>query len=110
MVIECTGSVESLASAIEMARPGGRLLLFGITTATEANLPFYQLYFKELAVINARAAKAEDFPETIALTEQGAIQLAPLITHPISFPQLEQGIQMMERNSEDRLKVIVEHN
>jgi (R,R)-butanediol dehydrogenase/meso-butanediol dehydrogenase/diacetyl reductase len=110
LVIECTGSVDSLAKAIQMARPGGRLLLFGITTATEANLPFYQLYFKELAVLNARAAKSEDFPETIRLVKEGSIQLEPLITHPIPFLQLERGIHMVEESTEDRLKVIVDHN
>jgi 2-desacetyl-2-hydroxyethyl bacteriochlorophyllide A dehydrogenase len=110
LVVECTGSIESLADAIAMARPGGRLLLFGIATATEAALPFYQLYFKELAVFNSRAAKAEDFQEAIGLIKSGCLQLDPLITHPIHFQQLELGIQMMEDSSEDRLKVIVEHS
>ena len=50
-----------------MARSGGRLLLFGIITAKEGALPFYDLYFKELALINARVAKGEDYPSSIAL-------------------------------------------
>ena len=48
MVIECTGVPSALADAINMARLGGTLLLFGITSATQAELPFYQLYYKEL--------------------------------------------------------------
>ena len=57
VIVETTGVVPSLSSAIDMARSGGRLLLFGIITAKEGALPFYDLYFKELALINARVAK-----------------------------------------------------
>ncbi len=62
IVIECTGVPAALADAIHMVRLGGSLLLFGITSATQASLPFYQLYYKELNVVNTRAAKGEDFP------------------------------------------------
>ena len=62
VIIETTGVVPSLSPAIHMARSGGRLLLFGIITAKEGALPFYDLYFKELALINARVAKSEDYP------------------------------------------------
>ncbi len=110
LVIECTGATASIAQAIQMARTGGRLLLFGITTATAASLPFYQLYFKELAVYNSRAARPEDFSAAVELVRQGTIKLEPLITHPVVFSELEHGIQMVEQTTEDRLKVIVEHH
>ena len=61
-------------------------------------------------MLNARAAKSEDFPETIRLVKEGSIQLEPLITHRILFLQLERGIHMVEESTEDRLKVIVDHN
>jgi len=56
-VIECTGVPSALADSINMALLGATLLLFGITSATQASLPFYQLYYKELNIVNTRAAK-----------------------------------------------------
>jgi len=56
---------------------GGRVLLFGIITAQEGALPFYDLYFKELSLISARVAKGEDYPSAIALVEQGTVRLEP---------------------------------
>jgi 2-desacetyl-2-hydroxyethyl bacteriochlorophyllide A dehydrogenase len=44
VVIECTGMLPVLSDAIHMARSGGRLLLFGIITAKQGELPFYDLY------------------------------------------------------------------
>ena len=49
VVVESTGAVASIADAIAMVRPGGTIVLFGIYTASEAALPFYQLYYKEPA-------------------------------------------------------------
>jgi len=60
-----------VAAAVKMARSGGRVLLFGIITATEGALPFYDLYFKELSLIGARVAKGEDYPSSIALGAAG---------------------------------------
>jgi 2-desacetyl-2-hydroxyethyl bacteriochlorophyllide A dehydrogenase len=110
LVIESTGVPASIADAITFARTGGRLLLFGIITATEAALPFYQLYFKELAVINARAAKGEDFAGCINLLQRGLVRLEPLVTHVMPLEKLETVIGMLGSDSDQRLKVILEHS
>jgi hypothetical protein len=44
-----------------MTRFGGKVLMFGIYTAKEGALPFYDLYFKEVSLISARVAKPEDY-------------------------------------------------
>ena len=88
VIIETTGVVPSLSAAIDMARSGGRLLLFGIITAKEGALPFYDLYFKELALINARVAKSEDYPAAIGLVERGQVRLEPLISDVVPLEEL----------------------
>src|SRR5437879_12881722 len=80
-VIECTGMLPVLSDGVHMARSGGRLLLFGIITAEQGELPFYDLYFKELALINARVAKSEDYPNSMALVARGAVRLEHLVSH-----------------------------
>jgi L-iditol 2-dehydrogenase len=109
LIIETTGAMGSLADAIHMARFGGRLLLFGIITATEGALPFYQLYFKELALINARVAKSEDYPESIDLVQRGIIRLEPLVSHVMPFGELKTAIGMLSTEGGQRMKIILEH-
>lgn len=109
MVIESTGAVSMLADAIKMARPGGRLLLFGIYTAQEVSAPLYELYFKELALLNARAAKGEDFERSVELVRSGVVKLKSLVTHVIPLSDLKRGIEMNGSDMGERLKVIVEH-
>jgi L-iditol 2-dehydrogenase len=109
VVIETTGIVRSIADAITMARLGGTLLLFGITTVTEGALPFYQLYFKELNVVNARAAKSEDFPASIDLVARGVVQLLPLVTQVMPVSELASAIEMLKTDVDGRMKIILEH-
>ena len=109
VIIETTGVVPSLSAAIHMARSGGRLLLFGIITAKEGALPFYDLYFKELALINARVAKSEDYPAAIGLVERGHVRLEPLISNVVPLEELRAAIGMLGSDSGQRMKIILDH-
>jgi len=110
LVIDTTGMLPVVADAIQMVRFGGRLLLFGIITATEGALPFYQLYFKEIQVINARVAKSEDYPACINLVQRGLVKLEPLISNVLPLVELKQAIGMLSSDGgSQRMKIIMEH-
>jgi len=109
VVIETTGVLLSVASAVKMARSGGRVLLFGIITAEEGALPFYDLYFKELALINSRVAKSEDYPSAIALVQRGALRLEPLVSDVMPLGELKAAIGMLGSTSGPRMKIILDH-
>jgi L-iditol 2-dehydrogenase len=109
VVIETTGVVSQLAAAVTMVRSGGRLLSFGIITAKEGALPFYDLYFKEIALINARVAKSEDYPASLALVERGVVRLDPLISDVMPLGELKAAIGMLGSDSAQRMKIILDH-
>jgi 2-desacetyl-2-hydroxyethyl bacteriochlorophyllide A dehydrogenase len=110
VVIDTTGMLPVIADAMEMVRFGGRLLLFGIITAKEGALPFYNLYFKEIQVINARVAKSEDYPACIELVQRGQIKLQPLISNVLPLGDLKDAIGMLGSDGgSQRMKIIMEH-
>ena len=109
LVIEATGIGSAIAEGIAMARLGARLLLFGITTATEVRWPFYQLYFKELTLFSSRAAKSEDYPSSIDLVARGVVQLKPLVSDVMPLGELKTAIGMLVSDSAQRMKIILEH-
>jgi len=110
LIVDCTGQLKVISDSVAMSRLGATLLLFGLTTATEGALPFYQFYFKELKLINARAAKGEDYPTTIDLVARGVLKLAPLVTHVVSLSDLKTAIGMLEADEDQRMKIILENN
>jgi 2-desacetyl-2-hydroxyethyl bacteriochlorophyllide A dehydrogenase len=109
VIIETTGVLASVATSVAMARAGGRLLLFGIITAKEGALPFYDLYFKELALISARVAKGEDYPSSIALVQQGAVRLEPLVSDVMPLAALKTAIGMLGSDGGARMKIVLDH-
>jgi 2-desacetyl-2-hydroxyethyl bacteriochlorophyllide A dehydrogenase len=109
VVIETTGIIPAIADAISMSRLGATLLLFGIATATEGALPFYQFYFKELKIVTSRAAKSEDYPASIDLVARGAVKLGPLVTHIVSLADMATAIGMLDSDADQRMKIILEH-
>ncbi len=109
LIIDTTGKLPALASSIGMARPGGTLLLFGIITAAEGALPFYQLYFKELTLVNSRVAKSEDFPAMIDLVARGTVNLDALITHVMPLSELGTAIGMLDSDADERMKIIIDN-
>jgi 2-desacetyl-2-hydroxyethyl bacteriochlorophyllide A dehydrogenase len=110
VVIDTTGMLPVIADAIEMVRFGGRILLFGIITAKEGALPFYNLYFKEIQVINARVAKSEDYPACIELVQRGQVKLQPLISNVLPLGELKSAIGMLGSDGgSQRMKIIMEH-
>lgn len=110
LVVESTGIVASIADAIALVRPGGTVVLFGIHTATEGALPFYQLYYKEPIVVSARAATPRDFPESIALVASGRVRLSSLVTHVLAVSELRQALGMLEQDADGRMKIILENS
>lgn len=108
VVIEAVGYISVLAEAMDIARVGGRIIPFGIYAALEGKLPFYEFYFKELDIINARAALPTDFPASIKLVEEGKVNLTPFITHKYPLSELPEAIKLLMEPSDQRLKVILE--
>ena len=108
VVIEAVGYISVLAEAIDVLRIGGRIIPFGIYAEFKGELPFYEFYFKELSIINARAALPEDFPKSVGLVESGQVNLEPFITHINPFENISEAIQLLMEHNDERLKVILE--
>lgn len=110
LVIECSGQLSVLAGAFDLVRFGGRVMPFGIHTENKGDFPFYQLYFKEINIINARAARSVDFPEAINLVRRAMVRLEPLVTHVEPLSELPNAIKMLKDNSVKRMKVIIDNS
>lgn len=81
VVVECAGYESTLSQAIELAGHGGTVSAFGTVTHRDSGLPYYELYHKELTILNPRAALPRDYARAVELVAKGSVELAPLVTH-----------------------------
>jgi L-iditol 2-dehydrogenase len=107
IAVESVGTVATLAQAVELVGPGGTVLLYGILAATEGQLPFYELYYKEIDLISSRAAVPGDYAASIDLVASERVQVAPLVS--ATYP-LEDGAAAFTamRADTDLIKVLLD--
>lgn len=106
LVVESVGSVGTLARAVQLAGPGAQVLAYGIVTGS-GDLPFYELYFKEIDLVSARGARPMDYDRAVALVAAGRLQLAPLVSATFPFDDVGEAVDALRTDS-SLLKVILE--
>src|SRR5262249_38200261 len=79
VVIETAGTPEAVAQAIELARPGGRVVLTGLPHAPSSG-EFFWVVRRELSLFGSMIYQTE-FPEAIRLLADGKVRTERLLTH-----------------------------
>ncbi|AKG35943.1 zinc-dependent alcohol dehydrogenase family protein [Paenibacillus durus] len=81
VVIECVGRKESMELAIQAARKGGQILLFGVPSPdTLINVSPFSIFSKELS-IKGSFINPFTHEEAISFIRQNIIRIEPLISH-----------------------------
>jgi len=102
VVADVTGS--QLATAIDVVRKGGRVMVFGVNTRAMAQFPQSDVTFKELQVLGTWLANAT-FPEAVRVLESGVLNIGGLITATIPLAQVREGIDTLGKG--EAIKIIV---
>ncbi len=90
VVIDATGSHQSMGAALQYCGFTGRLVYVGITQA-EVSFPHAPvMHRREITILASRNALPPDFTRIINLIETGRIDTRPWITHQAGFDELIQ--------------------
>ena len=105
LAVEAVGTEATVALAIQSARIGGEVLVFGTLTGGGSGLPYYELYFKELTVRNPRAAIADDYARAIELAAAGTLDLEAIVSDRIDMSDAARAFE--RTRGTDALKVLM---
>src|SRR5262249_34218083 len=84
LVVDATGSNQSMARALQFVGFAGRLVYVGITTQ-EITFAHPLMHRREMTLLASRNALSADFERIIKLIEDGYIDPRPWITHHAPF-------------------------
>ncbi|MCK4953264.1 zinc-binding dehydrogenase, partial [Candidatus Bathyarchaeota archaeon] len=98
IVIEAVGNPDTVKLSFEAVRPGGKILLFGITTKPVDGLNSSLFYFKEITAIGTRGLVGDEFKPLIKLVASGAINLTPLNMDQYTLDQLKSALDLHYKN------------
>jgi len=105
-VISTAGSPNSLAEAMDMVRPGGRIVIVGLTGGLESQINAEKIVFKDLQV-SGSFSSPNVWEEAIELVRSKRIKVKPLITHTMPLKDFEKAFKLLEGRKKSVIKVVL---
>ncbi len=106
VVFECCGQQEAVDEAIDILKPGGRLILIGIPEFDSWKLPADLIRRKELTIVNIRRQN-ECVQEAIDLVENGKISLKRMPTHFFDWDQSAAAFHWVDNYKDGVMKAVL---
>jgi 2-desacetyl-2-hydroxyethyl bacteriochlorophyllide A dehydrogenase len=107
VVIDATGVVPLMERAIDLARPGGTVLLFGVPPAGQRmEIEAFQIFRKGLTVLSSFTSVRNSY-QAVALLQSGQVDVSDLISHQLPLDEFERGVELIEGGLEGVKKVLI---
>lgn len=112
VVVEAVGSRATFSDSIEVAAPGATVIWFGLPEGSEPYpFAFNGFFRRRLTAYAVFGAQGEpglvSFRHAVKLIEDGAIDVAPLISHLLPIERVEDAFHIAHERSENALKVSI---
>jgi len=103
LVIETAGTAVAVAQALELAHPGGRVVLTGLPHEP-SSVDFFSVVRREMRILGSMIYQHE-FPEAMRLLGDGSVRVESLITHRFPLDRIQEAFAA--HRSPDAIKVTV---
>jgi len=107
VVFECCGRQEAVDQAIEMLKPGGKLLILGIPEFSRWSFPVDDLRHKEIAIQNVRRQNGS-VHRTLDLLASRRIDVSRMITHRFPFSQAQEAFDLVAGYHDGVMKAMID--
>jgi L-iditol 2-dehydrogenase len=107
VVFECCGKQEATDQAIEMLKPGGKLMLIGIPEFDRWSFPVDQMRHKEVLVQNVRRQN-DTVDETLRLMSNGTIDVSEMPTHRFPFSLTKEAFDLVMDYRDGVMKAMID--
>lgn len=87
LVVETAGTPEAVAHALELVRPGGRVVLTGLPH-DPTPVAFFSVVRREVTLTGSMIYQ-DEFPEALAFVATGRVMTAPLVTHRFPLADID---------------------
>jgi L-iditol 2-dehydrogenase len=107
VVYECAGKQATLDQAVELLKPGGRLMIVGIPQEDRVSFLIDWLRRKEITLINVRRQN-RCVPPAIDLVASGTVGVDALITHRFPLDQTQAAFELVAGYRDGVIKAVIE--
>jgi L-iditol 2-dehydrogenase len=105
LVIEAAGTDDAVAAALDLVRPGGRVVLVGIPAGDRTSFRASVARRKEVTLVECRRMRSEDLDRAIRMAAAGRVELESLISHRFPLEDAAAAFEVLATRA--GLKVLV---
>ena len=106
VVFEAAWGATAIGQSVELARPGGRVVLVGIPSEDQCLFKHSTARRKGLTIIFSRRMK-HTYPRAIQLATTGKVDLSSFVTHRLPLKQAGEAFAMCANYRDNVLKAVV---
>ncbi len=106
VVFECCGQQDAIDNALEILKPGGRLMLIGIPEVDNLCFKMDLMRRKEITVVNVRR-QIHCVQEALDLIADGRVDVSKMTTHNYSFKDTKAAFDLVEGYQDGVMKAMI---
>jgi L-iditol 2-dehydrogenase len=107
VVFECCGQQETMNTAIEILKPGGKLILIGIPEFDRWSFSADKARRKEITIINIRRQN-HCTEKTLGMMSKGVVDGSAMITHRFPFTNISQAFDLVANYQDGVMKAMID--
>ena len=107
VVFECSGDPAALDQAVDLLKPGGRLMVLGIPAAERVSFDIHKIRRKEISIHNVRRQR-HCIEEAISLLERKKVEVRFLATHAFPLEESAQAFDLAASYGDGVLKAVIQ--
>lgn len=107
VVFECAGQQETIDQAVELLKPGGKLMLIGIPRLERISFIIDKIRRKEITIVNVRRQN-RCTQMAIDLISTGRAKVDFMITHRFKLEQTQDAFDMVAEYRDGVIKALIE--
>jgi len=104
---ECAGQQETIDQAVDLLKPGGRLILVGIPREDRISLSIDKIRRKEITIVNIRRQNGCT-PATMDLVGSQKIQADFMVTHRFRLDRIQEAFELVASYKDGIVKAMIE--
>jgi L-iditol 2-dehydrogenase len=107
VVFECCGKQEAIDQAVDLLKPGGKLMIIGIPEFDRWSFPVDKSRHKELTIQNVRRQNDAVHP-ALEMMENGIVSVEAMATHRFSFRDAKAAFDLVAGYKDGVMKAMID--
>jgi L-iditol 2-dehydrogenase len=107
IVFECCGKQEAINQAIDMLKPGGKLMIIGIPEFDRWSFPVDKMRHKEVCIQNVRRQN-DSLHETLELLSENKVDVGLMPSHRFKFDDTKAAFDLVAGFSDGVMKAMID--